>query len=96
VLGVCMVVAAGPVQAIPVVVQNQTGDLSLVGLSGGGGGTGGSSTLNIVSTANIEYNNLGYRATDQWLYALELSGSPITDTNKASSGSILAQERYRL
>jgi len=72
----------------PVVVQQDPGVLSSVGLAGG------VATLNNFGAATVEYNNVGFRSTDRFLYGVELtlSGNPINGSNNgfvriASDGS---------
>jgi hypothetical protein len=66
VIGVCLVMGAAQVHATIVVVQNNPADLSELVL-------GTPSTLTTVKDDyTIEINALGYRDSDQWLYALQL------------------------
>jgi hypothetical protein len=57
------------------VVQDLNAQLNSVSLNG-------SATFSpIGSPAGIEYNNMGYRATDSYLYALQLNGNGFTGGN---------------
>ena len=75
----CRSAFAGPFigQNHPVVVQQDPGMLYNVSLGGG------LATLNSIGAANVEYNNMGYRSTDGFLYAVEItnSGNPLNGSN---------------
>lgn len=77
-LGVALIIGVAPAQATNiggVVVQDMNAQLNDVDLNG-------TATLTPIGpTAGIEYNNIGFRRTDGFLYGVQLNGSGLTGGN---------------